>query len=435
MIFFRVSQNINIKITDGTLVSYNKFKMPSNLENDTVYITTENDFNDLKKVFRNVDKDKYSTRLLKEKKIRDLSSFPVELGISNKDEYLKSLDFKKFTSKSFVKDKEEIVSLFDVSKKVDIYNQLIPKKKEEISIVIIGGLGKNISEIVSSSTALRIFSDKLNELYKNVKIDLYINASNNSFYSRNKQLYLKQKFINKVMPLSITSKKFCTYDYFIDNSSIIEKSLYFESLNNVDAWLYKFGIDYKSILTVQKYNELNIDDIKVLKSLEDKINSLKIKGNLLLFHPFSASAEKTIPQNIASLMLKELLLKMDGYTIVSTLNIDPKITDDNFVNLSKESKTINDFIYIISNMNKIITTDTSTFHISDAFMIPTIVLSTDLGIEKKTKYYKHLKTVRIEDKSKSLSKFIYDNDSLTLYKYKSWQSLKISKIIKLLDTF
>lgn len=435
MIFFRVSQNINIKTTDGTLVPYDKFKMPSNLENSTVYITSENDFNDLKTVLKNVDKDKYTTRLLKESKVRDLENFPIELGISNKDEYLRSLEFKKSVGENLLNNEKEIVSFFDKSEKVDIYKQLVCKNKEEISIVIIGGLGTNISDMISSSTALRILFDKLNKFYKNVKMDLYIDASNNSFYSRDKQIYLKQKFINKVMPLSITSKKLCTYDYFIDNSSTIEKSAYFDSLNSVDAWLYKFGIDYKKVPDLLKHNELNIENIKVLKSLEDKINSLKVKGKLLLFHPFSASAKKTIPQNIASSMLKKLLLKMEGYTIVSTLNIDLKIIDDRFVNLSKDSKTINDFIYIISNMDSIITTDTSTFHISDAFMIPTIVLSNDSEIEKKTKYYNHLKIVKIKDKSKSLSKFVYENDSLTLYKYKSWQSLKISKIIKLLDTF
>lgn len=435
MIFFRVSQNINIKTTDGTLVNYNKFKMPSNLENETVYITSEKDFIDLKRVFKNVDKDKYRTRLLKEENIRALSSFPTELGISNINEYKKSLAFKKNTEESLLRNKNEVLSLFDKSKEVNIYGQLIKKNNDDISIVIIGGVGRNISEIVSSCTALRILYEKLNEVYKIVKMDIFIDASNNSFYSRDKQIYLKQKFINSVMPLSITSKKLCTYDYFIDNSSVMDKSSYFNNLNIVDAWLYKFGIDYKKVSSLKKYNELNIENIKVSKTLEEKLKSIKIKGKILLFHPFSASENKTIPQNFASAILKELILKMDGYTIVSTLNIDSKIADDRFVNLSKDSKTINDFIYIISNMNSIITTDTSTFHISDAFMIPTIVLSTDMEIDRKVKYYNHLKTVKIKDKSKSLSKFIYDNDSLTLYKYKSWQSLKISKIIKLLDKF
>ena len=435
MIFFRVSQNINIKTTDGTLVAYNKFKMPSNLENDTVYISTEKDFNDLKEVFKNVDKNKYTTRLLKEENVRALENFPIELGISNNNEYLKSVDYEKNTQKSVIKYKEEIRFLFDDSKQVDLYKQLVLKKKEEISIVIIGGLGKNIGQMVSSSTALRILYNKLNELYKNVIMDLYIDASNNSFYSRDKQIYLKQKFISNVLPLGLTSKKICSYDYFIDNSSVIDKSSYFQNLNNVDAWLYKFGIDYKKIPSLLKHNELNIDDIKVSKALEEKMKSLKIKGKILLFHPFSADAKKTIPQNIASSMLKKLLSKLDDYTIVSTLNIDAKLIDDRYVNLSRESKTINDFIYITSNMDSIITTDTSTFHISDAFMIPTIVLSTNENIDKNTKYYKHLKVIKIVDESKSLSKFIYENEPLTLYKFKSWEKLKISKIIKLLATF
>lgn len=435
MIFFRVTQNINIKTTDGTLVNYHRFKTPSNLENDTVYITSENDFNDLKNVFKNVDKNKYQIKLLKEDSIRELESFPIELGISNKNEYLKSLDFKKNTEKKLTINKNEILSLFDESNKVDIFAQLIKKLGDEISIAIIGGVGRNISEIVSSCTALRLLNNKLEELYKNIKIDIYIDASNNSFYSRDKEIYLKQKFINNVLPLSITSKKFCSYDYFIDNSSVMEKLSVFNNLNIVDSWLYKFGIDYKTISPFDKYNELEIKDLLVSKNLEEKIKSIKLKGKLLLFHPFSARINKTIPKNIANVMLKKLLSKMDDYTIISTLNIASEIVDDRFVNLSKDSKTINDFIYIISNMNAIITTDTSTFHISDAFMIPTIVLSTDTKIDTKVEYYNYVKTIKIIDKSKSLSKFIYDNDSLTLYRYKSWQSLKVSKIIKLLDTF
>ncbi|MGB1226767.1 MAG: hypothetical protein ACPG9K_02670 [Poseidonibacter sp.] len=435
MIFFRVTQNINIKTTDGTLILYNKFKTPSNLENDTVYITTENDFNDLKKVFENVEKDKYKTRLLKESKVRELENFPIELGVSNNNEYLKSLDYENNTQEKLIKTNQKVMNLFDDSQKVDIFKQVKAKKKDEVSIAIIGGLGKSIGQMISSSTALRILFDKLSQVYKSIKLDLYIDASNNSFYSRDKQIYLKQSFINEVLPLSLTSKKLCTYDYFIDNSSVLEKMLSFEVLNNVDAWLYKFGIDYKSIPDFTKHNELHSSKIVVQDKLKDKIKSLKRKGKIVLFHPFSASIEKTIPQNIASSMLKKMISEMEDYTIISVLNIDSKISDDNFVNLARESKNINDFIYIVSNADSIITTDTSTLHISDAFMIPTVVLSTDVQIDKRIKYYNNVKAIKIKDKSKSLSKFIYDNDSLTLYKHKAWEKLKISKIIKLLESF
>ena len=434
MIFFRVTQNINIKTTDGTLILYNKFKMPSNLENDTVYITTEKDFNDLKKVFENVDKDKYKTRLLKEEKVRALENFPLELGISNKNEYLKSIELENTTKNSHPAS-SKILNIFDQSSKVDIFKQLKVNKKDEVTIVIIGGLGKSIGQMISSSTALRILHEKLTQVYKSVKIDLCIDASNNSFYSRDKQIYLKQKFINKVLPLSLTSKKFCRYDYFIDNSSALEKSINFEALNIVDAWLYKFGLDYEKIPDFAKHNEIDIKKIVVSDKLKEKITTLKTKGKVVLFHPFSRSTDKTIPQYIASSMLKKIISQMDDCTIVSTLNIDSKFSDDRFVNLSRESKNINDFIYIISNMDSVITTDTSTLHISDAFMIPTVVLSTDENIDRKIKYYNNTKVIKIKDKSKSLSKFIYDNDSLTLYKNKSWEKVKVSKIIKLLESF
>jgi hypothetical protein len=54
---------------------------------------------------------------------------------------------------------------------------------------------------------------------------------------------------------------------------------------------------------------------------------------------------------------------------------------------------------------------------------------------KKIKYYKYVKSIFIEDKSKNLSKFVYENENLTLNKFESWNKLKVNKIIKLLDSF
>jgi ADP-heptose:LPS heptosyltransferase len=288
--------------------------------------------------------------------------------------------------------------------------------------------------MITSCTALRILHKKLKEIYKNVKFDIYINASNNSFYTRDKEIYQTQDFINNVFPLAITVKKFCEYDYFIDNS-MFPKLLNLDSLNYVDAWLFKFGIDYQKIDDNEKYNQINISKYEVQSSLINKIKEAKIKGKLLLYHPYSANINKSIPQSIASEYLKELILKAEDYIIVSALAIDGKIKDDRFLDLSKESKNLNDFIYIISCMDKIITTDTATFHISDAFMIPTVVTFTNENYEKDIKYFKYTKPIFIEDRSKNLSKFIYENENLTLYKFESWNKLKVNKIIKLLDIF
>ena len=413
MIFFRVSQNINIKIADGTLINYLKFKEPSNMENETLFVTTNDDFKDINNIFERVDKDKYFTRTLNKEKIKVLENFPIELGIINVD---------------------EDNNIYQDIKAVDIYKQLKNIKKDEISIAIIGGVGVSISEIISSCTSLRILHKKLKEVYKNIKFDIFINASSNNFYTRDKEIYQTQKYINNIIPLSLNSKKLCEYDYFIDNSQTI-KTLGLDSLNNVDAWLYKFGINYKKIDSHEKYNEINLSDYKVPETIKNRLKEAKSKGKLLLFHPYSANINKSIPQAIANELIKELLLKAEDYMIISTLAIDAKIKDDRFLDLTKESKNISDFIYIVSNMDKIITADTSTYHISDAFMIPTITIFTDKEYEKKIKYYKYIKPIYIENKTKNLSKFVYENENLTLNKLKAWRKLKVEKIIKLLDTF
>jgi ADP-heptose:LPS heptosyltransferase len=412
MIFFRVSQNINIKIADGTLINYLKFKEPSSMENETLFITTNDDFKDINNIFERVDKDKYFTRTLNKEKIKALENFPVELGISV----------------------DEDNKIYQDIKAVDIYKQLKDIKKDEMSIAIIGGLGVSISEIISSCTALRILYKKLKEIYKNIKFDIFINASSNNFYIRDKEIYQTQKYINNIIPLSLNSKKLFEYDYFIDNSQTI-KTLGLDSLNSVDAWLYKFGINYKKIDNYEKYNEIDISDYKVSEVLRNRLKEAKSKGKLLLFHPYSANINKSIPQVIAIELLKELLLKAEDYMIISTLAIDTKIKDDRFLDFTKESKNISDFIYIISNMDKILTTDTSTFHISDTFMIPTITIFTDKNYAKKIKYYKYVKPIFIENKSKNLSKFIYESENLILNKLESWRKINIEKIIKLLDSF
>jgi ADP-heptose:LPS heptosyltransferase len=92
-------------------------------------------------------------------------------------------------------------------------------------------------------------------------------------------------------------------------------------------------------------------------------------------------------------------------------------------------------MFIISQMDGILTADTATFHISDAFMIPTVAIFTIEDYEKEIKYYNFVKSIFIKDESKNLSKFIFDNEDLTFYRFESWKKLKAKQIIKLLESF
>lgn len=365
-----------------------------------------------------------------------MSQFPKEIGISNIDEHsnIQKLDYKvKSFNKTNLKD-EEIKSLYLNENFIDLDHQVDGTLKKDISLLILGSLGKSLSQMICGCTALRILHEKLSKKFKSVKIDIYLNASENKYYSRDKMLFNNQNFINKVTALSLDVKEFCDYDFFIDVSSVTNRS-FFKDLPLIDSWLYKFGIDYKKIDLNNKYNTINISNYKPKKELKEKLEKLKLKGKLLLFHPFSANINKSIPKEVAVKFLKELIKKLPDYIIISTTTIDAKIDDDSYFDLSKYSQNILDFSYIISNMNKIITVNTASYHIADAFFIPTIVILVGANENENIQLYPNSKVIFIEDKSKNLSKFIFENESLVFHRFKGFEKLKSNKIIKLLETF
>ena len=434
MIFFKVTENINIKVTDGSLVSYLRHKLPTNMNNETIYVTTFDDYEDIKKVFKNVDEKKYQTRLIKESKVRALEEFPIELGISNYDEYRRSIEYKKDIRNFFYTNKT-IVEEFLFSNRYENFVDKLKVRREKIKVAVIGTCGDSIGQMICSCTALRIFYNKLKSFYKEVKLDIYLKASNNSFYSRDKRVYSKQDFINEVKPLGLSVKRLCEYDYFVDTSMVTKKSVYYNALNYTDAWLYKLGIKFNEISPLEKYNHINLKNAQVSNELKDRIDEIKRKDKILLFHPYSANKKKSIPQDYAVKFLRELVKKSSDYTVVTALQVDGKLNDDRYVNLSSYSKNIDDLMYIISNCDNIITVHTSVMHMSDIFMIPTVVLSNTQRVDEDIKYYQYVKSYKLEDKTKSLSKFVFENDELEVYKHEAWKEVKVSKIIKLLDSF
>lgn len=163
MVIFRVTNNINIKTTDGTLVSYFKLKGPSNLINETLYITTYEDFLDLKRVFKNVDEKKYQVKVIEESRVTNNEQFPKELGIVNKNEFNTIVKKRKelITKNSNFSDNLDFISLFLNNKKVNLHEQVSNTLKQDIKIAILGNMGFNIGEMVSSVSALRIFYEQL----------------------------------------------------------------------------------------------------------------------------------------------------------------------------------------------------------------------------------------------------------------------------------
>jgi hypothetical protein len=433
MIYFSVPNNINIKLIDTSLVEYKRFINDGLWINENIYGTTYDDFKDIKKIFSNVQQEDFKFNIISEERFNKSTLFPKKLGIGFKDEYATVQYYEALIEKqNFVQDHLKNKALDGYLEEELIAFDSIDFLQNEIRLVVIGYCSANLGEIINFCTALRILYHKLKEKCHKVSLDIYLQASSNTYYKRDKEILQSYSFIHKVMPLSITIQELCNYDYYIDMSSC-EKSIYYGELPYVDFFLRQFGVDYLRVDDALKYNELNLNGYHINPKLEEKLKEIKQKGNLLLFHPFSAFSSRSVPVENSKKLLDKLINFSSQYVIVTALKID-NIKNENFIDLSLYSKTFFDFVYIISQMQSVITVDTSTYHISDAFFIPTVVLFNDESlIEKRLKYYQYVKPVKIENHAKSYSKFIFKNDALYVDDFQSWNKIDLREVIKLLE--
>lgn len=433
MIFFSVPNNINIKLVDNALVEYKRFFNDTSWTKEHIYGTTYDDFNDIKKIFSNLQQEDFKFEIIDAQRFNKSTLFPKKIGTSFKSEYANLQYYEKVLEKqnciyenlhNKVLDGylEEECILFD---SVDFL-------QNEINLVIIGYCNKNLGEIINFCTALRILYTKLKEKCKNVHIDIYLQASSNTYYKRDKEIFKSYSFIREVYPLSITVQALSNYDYYIDLSSC-EKSIFYQELPYVDFYLKQFGIDYLNIKNELKHNEVHLKEYHANPQLDEVLVSLRKKGKLLLFHPFSAHSSRSIPIEHSKKILDKLINLGDDYVIVSALKID-YTKNENFVDLSNYSKSFFDFVYIISQMDSVLSVDTATYHISDAFFIPTVVLFTNEEfIAKRVKYYSYVTPMKIETTSKSYSQFVFKHDALYVDDFHCWNEMKISEVIKLLE--
>ncbi len=433
MIRFSVTKSVNIKLSDATLVKYRRFIKNNLWINENIYCTTYDDFKDIQRILSNIKQDVFECEVLDDEYFKKTIIFPRRLGVKFVNEYEKVEELNANLKK------QELIVNTTITKKVDgyldkqinLFDDMLTFKSD-IQVVIIGACNKNLGEIICFCSAIRVLYSKLKEHCDTLKIDIYLQGSANKNYIKNKEIYESFPFIDEVKPLSIGIKELCNYDYYIDTSSF-EQSIFYEELPYIDFFLKHFGIDYKEIESNKKYNELHLNDYKVNPKLQEKLEKLKEDGKLLLFHPYTADILRSIPTQSAKKILDKLTKYSEDYTVVTTLKIDG-VKNEHFVDLSRYSKTFFDFVYIISQMDYVVSADTATYHISDAFFIPTVVLfNNEELIDRRIKYYNYVETLAIKTKTKSFSKFKFKDDLLYIKDYKAWDNLKISKVINLLE--
>ena len=140
MFFFIVNSNINIKAINGSIITYQKPKNHQEDFLDNIYCATYDELKSIKNILKKINLDN-NIKILDENKIRSNKNFPIELGISNKDEfkYIQKYENELEKSKSFITNDKNIDSFTFNHTKTILYKQLNTNKKD-IKLAIIGGI-------------------------------------------------------------------------------------------------------------------------------------------------------------------------------------------------------------------------------------------------------------------------------------------------------
>jgi len=420
MIFFTLSQSITIKLADGTVIKYNEEKNQNEISSVNVYCASFDELQSIKNFLKKRKKNKI--KIIQEDLVKAYKSFPRELGIKNKEYNL--LDSKNLLLK-FSEDKS-----FFLNETFQNLSAELASKKEGIKVLLFSGLGRNIGEMISAFPALKILSFYLNKKYKVLRFDACLEASDNTFYFRDKQILSTQNYINDIFPMACSMKKILEYDFYFDMGSL-DKLAFYKSLGFVDTYLHKFGFDYKKIPDKFKQNEINIASYKPENRLKELLEKEKKHSKLLLFHPFSADGARSMSQAGASVLLKKLLKQNLDFKIFTILNIGT-FKDKEVLNLEKFSKSAFDFFYLISQADAIVCVDTATYHIAEGFLIPSLVFFTDKDYEKRIKYYNFTEPYYLKPSLKNFARTNYDDGTFSLAKLDMWNNIKIKKILNFL---
>ncbi len=344
-------------------------------------------------------------------------------GIKNGIKELKNYNFEK-----------ENYNFIDITNRIDfpINNKKgnlsdLQNKKDNINILIINGFVSGIGDNIVGLTALKIFNEIYSKKFKSITYDSY-----NENIMRIYQTLNRYKLITKYLSFPQKLETLKEYDAIIDLDNI--HSYYeFNNMPMIDCFLQCMNVDPKKIKDKNKKNNIIIYS-NTYKDLDYIFKGIKYKNNnkFLLFQFDSSAKIRGIKKELAIDIIKKLLDKTDyNIVVLSDLNYEhPRL-----YKLKEFSKDLDHFIYIISQMDYCITTDTSCYHFSDGLNIPTVVLFTSINPEYRIKYYDKTKGMFLGDdyeinplKGKFDSELPFDLE----YVDNIYKNLDVDKIIKTL---
>lgn len=268
------------------------------------------------------------------------------------------------------------------------------KGKKEVKIAMLNAMSNAIGDHLIGMQAFDYWQEQVRGILKDSEVSITLFQLNPMRLAPiTKQWHPK---FQQIFMLPNRHQKLLEHDVFVDLGSLLLR----ENFGNqpmIDFFFEALSIDPKIVPPERKRIKYKLPEGNELsKKLDQVFNVIKSQGRpILLFHHKSTSPIRQMSDERARQYVRNIIDNSD-YFVISACGLE--LSDKRFMDLQSYSQGIDGFASIISRVNSIITIDTSTYHIADAFDIPTVVLFTSIEPEYRIKYYPYVNGIMLEEK-------------------------------------
>ena len=304
--------------------------------------------------------------------------------------------------------------------------------KDTFKLAILNAMSNAIGDHLIGMQAFDYFYDKLQALLPETRLEI-------SFYQINPYRLgsITKQWQDKyshIYMLPNKASQLASNDAFIDLGSLILRES-FDTQPMIDFFLEALSIDPQEVPPERKRMKFQAQK---QEQIELAFNNIRLQGRpVLLFHHTSTSGVRQMTEPRARKFLTDILEHSD-YFVVSADHLD--FSHKRFRNLNYLSRSsVDNFASVVSHVDAVISVDTVTYHLADAFDIPTVVLFTTIEPDRRIKYYPRTAAIMLEDKNGRLygkHKDSANPDKAKLdieYLDDKWSQLEVQQVLQLLE--
>lgn len=336
------------------------------------YVTSAYDFMDLQRRASRAGIQPF--KVLNEEAILSSPGAPVELGVSN----------AKGSTQFLGRSRNEAVPI-PLRPLESCLSAL--KSRESPRLAIINGFGTGIGDYVVGLTAWRITRERLLRAgCKDVSAEIW--ARTHAF-PKARVVCAGEPSLVALRPLPIELDLFLKLDGFWDLSGMLDRPA-FKEMPMIDFLLFSLGVDPASVDLKSKRNQVRIPP---LVQMEVDAALRRLSRPFVLLHSASSTPLRDMPEVVIRRLVRELGQR--SQFAVASMHRLP-VPEERYVDLSHLFRSHKHFCAVIRRAAGLLTVDTCTYHIADAFGIPTLVVFTTVPPERWIPYYPTVEAVTLE---------------------------------------